>query len=137
MPEGLVPLALALRENARPGDTFAVAVPERDYDVVDLGTEIAAISGVPSYVARVKEQSTVSEAYAREIERRLALLAAVAGSRDPHEAFATLRAAGIDWYVVPVKAPPAFAAGLAGAVASTPAGILYRVPGEASPRPSS
>ena len=72
-----------------------------------------------------------------EIERRLALLAAVAGSRDPHEAFAALRAAGIDWYVVPVKAPPAFAAGLAGAVASTPAGILYRVPGEASPRPSS
>jgi hypothetical protein len=125
---GVVPIALAIREAARPGQTLAVATLEPSETIIELCAEIASISAVPCYVSRPSEAWRVAGANGATVEARLAILRDVAASPTLPAAYAKLRAAGINWYVVRASAPLAFDPQFSGAKLRNSAGALYGVP---------
>ncbi|MCX5512637.1 hypothetical protein C3941_03925 [Kaistia algarum] len=125
---GVVPIALAIREAARPGQTLAVATLEPSEMIIELCAEIASISAVPCYVSRPSEAWRVAGANGATVEARLATMRDVAASPTLPAAYAKLRAAGVDWYVVRASAPLAFDPQFSGAMLRNSAGALYEVP---------
>jgi hypothetical protein len=102
---GLPQTAAFLRQQARPGQVFAVPGLSLQEVVTDAGTQLGAMTGMPAYLARPGIHLTGGGRERIALERWAALKdldrqASLAG------AMGRLRALGIAWYVVPGgKAP--------------------------------
>ncbi|MCX5495674.1 hypothetical protein OSH11_13240 [Kaistia dalseonensis] len=122
-----VSVAAVLKKNARPGDTFAVSPVDPNALFVDLGTVIASLSNVPTYVG--SPAALMGEGAERQhvVFARLGQLKAIEGFRDAPSVAAALHAIGLDWYVVLTKGVPSFDPDTRFAAYKTPGAYIYRI----------
>jgi hypothetical protein len=98
--QGLPQAAAFLRARARPGDAFAVQ--GLDFGAmasIDAGTQLAALSGVPAWLARPTVHKSGGEREKTALARHAAL-AEVAEQSSAPAALRRLRELGVAWYVV-------------------------------------
>ncbi len=105
---GLAEAAAFLRRQAQPGERFAVAPLERGWAPIerpgwvpsDRAVELAALSGIPAYLAR--PYLPILEGGERRLvaEARLAALEAIERETQPRAALERLAALHVTWYVV-------------------------------------
>lgn len=108
---GLPQAASFLRARARPGESFAVQ--GLDFGAmasIDAGTQLAALSGVPAWLARPAVHKSGGEREKVALERHAALLR-VAGENELADAMARLRGLGVAWYVVADGSAPRWDSG--------------------------
>jgi len=105
---GLVRTAVFLRKEGKPGDEFAVQGLEHGWVATDAATELAALSGMPAYIARPYIHIAQRGERALMAEERYAALQVVARETQASAALARLRALGIRWYVVTDGRGPAW-----------------------------
>jgi len=105
---GLARTAVFLRKEGKPGDEFAVQGLRHGWVATDAATELAALSGMPAYIARPYIHIAQRGERALLAEERYAALQAVARETQASAALARLRALGIRWYVVTDGRGPAW-----------------------------
>jgi hypothetical protein len=113
---GLVPAAAFLRREGGPGDEFAVQGLQRGWTPsgqpgwvpTDAAAELAALSGMPAYLAR--PYIHMARGGERELmaHERQAALEAVARETRPAAALERLATLGVRWYVVTGERGPAW-----------------------------
>ena len=98
--QGLPQAATFLRERARPGEMFALQGLSFDsLAAIDAATQLAALSGVPAYLARPAVHKSGGERQATALARHAALTEVAEQSSAP-AALRRLRELGVAWYVV-------------------------------------
>lgn len=105
---GLARAAFFLRREGKPGDEFAVAGLKRGWlpferpgwVPTDAAAELAALSGMPAYIARPYLQMAAGGERERVAQDRFAALAALEREPQAPAALARLASLGIRWYVV-------------------------------------
>jgi len=113
---GLMQAAAFLRQQGRPGDTFAVQGLQRGWVPSlkpgwvpnDTAAEIAALSGMPTYIARPYLHMARGGERQLVAQERYAALEAVARETQASAALARLAALGLRWYVVTGERAPAW-----------------------------
>jgi hypothetical protein len=105
---GLARTAAFLRKEGKPGDEFAVQGLQPGWVPTDAATELAALSGMPAYIARPYIHMVQGGERMGVAQERYAALAAVARQTDAPAALARLGALGIRWYVVTGERGPAW-----------------------------
>lgn len=96
---GFVDAAAFVRTHAATGDTFALIPAEPASRLDDHATRLAALSGVPAYLARASIQASNGPVRRLVVERRLSVLHGVETANDADAAFDALRRAGVDFLV--------------------------------------
>jgi hypothetical protein len=100
VPQGLPQAAAFLRERSKPGEIFAVQGLRFDMTAaIDEATQLAALTGVPAYLARPTVHMTGGERQTTALARQAALRE-VAEQSSAADALRRLRELGIAWYVV-------------------------------------
>jgi hypothetical protein len=97
---GLPQAAAFLRASARPGDTLAAHGLRMVWVPTDLATELAALTGMPVYIARPYVHIAGGGRRREVVLQRYAALDSVGRESRPDEALARLRQLNIQWYVV-------------------------------------
>jgi hypothetical protein len=105
---GLAQAAGFLRKEGQPGEQFAVAPLQRGWAPIerpgwvptDAAIELAALSGMPAYLARPYLPILEGGERSWVAQERLAALEAIEHESAPQAALAHLAALGIRWYVV-------------------------------------
>jgi hypothetical protein len=105
---GFIDAAAFVRTHAARGDTFALIPTDPTSMLDDDATKLAALSGVPAYLARASIQASNNAARRIVVEQRLSELQSVATASDTNAAFGTLRAAGVDFLVTLGESGPSF-----------------------------
>jgi hypothetical protein len=105
---GLVRTAAFLRKEGKPGDEFAVQGLQPGWVPTDAATELAALSGMPAYIARPYIHMAQGGERALVAQERYGALVAVARETRAPAALARLRRLGIRWYVVADGRGPAW-----------------------------
>jgi hypothetical protein len=113
---GLPPAAVFLRREGKPGDTFAVEglqqgwapIAQPGWVPTDPAAELAALSGMPAYLARPYIHMARGGERQLEAQERQAVLQAVAREPRPSAALERLAALGVRWYVVIGERGPAW-----------------------------
>lgn len=113
---GLPAAAAFLRREGRPGDAFAVQglqqgwapIAQPGWVPTDAAAELAALSGMPAYLARPYIHMARGGERQLEAQERQAVLEAVARETQPAAALARLAALGVRWYVVSGERGPAW-----------------------------
>jgi hypothetical protein len=103
---GVVDASAFLRAHALPGDAFAVAGLGDALAVVDLPTQICALSGMPTLLARPHLEMIKDGPRARLAGARLAALHHIDREADYGQAMTMLRRLHVQWYVVPHDKAP-------------------------------
>jgi hypothetical protein len=96
---GFVDAAAFVRTHAVRGDTFALIPTDPTSRLDDDATRLAALSGVPAYLARAGIQASNSPARRVVVARRLSELHGVETATDAKAALGTLRSVGVDFLV--------------------------------------
>ena len=96
---GFIDAAAFVRTHAARGDTFALIPTDPTSRLDDNATRLAALAGVPAYLARAGIQASNSPARRLVVEQRLSELHGVETASDANAAFGTLRRAGVDFLV--------------------------------------
>lgn len=95
----IIDAAAFVRTQAAVGDTFAV-IPSDPADLNDDdATRLAALAGVPAYLARAGIHARTDERRRLVVEQRLSELQRVATASDPNVAFGALRTMGVDFLI--------------------------------------
>jgi hypothetical protein len=97
--EGLPEAAAFLRRNARVGDEFGVAGLKLGFVDIDTATQLAALSGMPAYLARPFMQAPKTGRQAIALERYKEL-GRVARADTASAAARELSRLGVQWFVV-------------------------------------
>ena len=105
---GFIDAAAFVRTHAARGDTFALIPTDPTSRLDDDATRLAALAGVPAYLARASIQASNSPARRLVVEQRLSELHSVATASDANAAFGTLRSAGVDFLVTLGERGPSF-----------------------------
>jgi hypothetical protein len=105
---GLTQAAAFIRSQAKPGDQFAVQGLRLGWVPTDSATELAALTGMPTYLARPYIHIAQGGERQWVAQERYAALEAVARETQAAAALARLRALGIRWYVVTDGRGPAW-----------------------------
>jgi hypothetical protein len=105
---GVVRTAAFLRKEGKPGDEFAVQGLQPGWVPTDVATELAALSGMPAYIARPYIHMAQGGERALVAQERYGALVAVARETRAPAALARLRRLGIRWYVVADGRGPAW-----------------------------
>ncbi len=105
---GFIDAAAFVRTHAARGDTFALIPTDPTSRLDDDATRLAALSGVPAYLARASIQASNNPARRIVVEQRLSELQSVATASDTNAAFGTLRRAGVDFLVTLGEHGPSF-----------------------------
>jgi len=105
---GVVRTAAFLRKEGKPGDEFAVQGLQPGWVPTDAATELAALSGMPAYIARPYIHMAQGGERALVAQERYGALVAVARETRAPAALARLRRLGIRWYVVADGRGPAW-----------------------------
>ena len=105
---GFIDAAAFVRTHAAPGDTFALIPTDPTSRLDDDATRLAALAGVPAYLARASIQASNGPARRLVVEQRLSELHSVATASDANAAFGTLRTAGVDFLVALGEHGPSF-----------------------------
>ena len=109
VPRDLLAAADILRVRARPGDTFATSgLSSGRVPVVDAPTELVALTGVPTYLARLWIHEALGGATRIAAMRRYFALGEVAQAQDRESAMQKLRDLRVRWYVVTNPGEPAW-----------------------------
>jgi hypothetical protein len=105
---GLIDAASFLRRNARPGEQFAAQGLHREWVSMDVATQLAALTGMPAYLARPYVH--IAQGGARKVValQRYAALESVETEPRAATALARLGRLGIRWYVVAGERGPAW-----------------------------
>ncbi|HYL89196.1 MAG TPA: hypothetical protein VEU32_10580 [Burkholderiales bacterium] len=103
---GVVQAAAYLRKEGRPGDEFAVQGLRPGWVRIDPAVELAALSGMPAYIARPYIHTLRGGERELAAYERQAVLEAVELETRPDAALAHLGASGVNWYVVTAGAGP-------------------------------
>lgn len=103
---GVVRAAAYLRKEGRPGDEFAVRGLRPGWVRIDAAVELAALSGMPAYIARPYIHTLRGGERELAVYERKAVLEAVELETTPDAALAHLGAYGISWYVVTAGVGP-------------------------------
>jgi hypothetical protein len=104
--DGLLEGAAFLRQNSRPGDTFATSGVKAGWVATDSAAQLESLTGMPAYLARPFTQMNRSDARGREATRRYFALGRVAAEKDFPSAIRRMRELGIVWYVHVGGVPP-------------------------------
>jgi hypothetical protein len=105
---GFIDAAAFVRTHAARGDTFALIPTDPTSRLDDDATRLAALAGVPAYLARASIQASNGPARRLVVEQRLSELHRVATASDANAAFETLRTVGVDFLVTLGKHGPSF-----------------------------
>jgi hypothetical protein len=127
---GIVGAATFVRTHATRGDMFALIPTDSSARLDDDATELAALAGVPAYLARASIQATNGPARKAVVEQRLSELHGVETGSDAGAAFATLRALGVDFLVALGDHGPLFDPSGARAAFRTAGAVVYEIRSE-------
>ena len=105
---GFIDAAAFIRARAAAGDTFALIPTDPTSRLDDGATRLAALAGVPAYLARASIQASNSPARRLVVEQRLSELHSVETASDVNAAFDTLRSVGVDFLVTLGDSGPSF-----------------------------
>ena len=105
---GFIDAAAFVRMRAAKGDTFALIPTDPTSRLDDDATRLAALAGVPAYLARAGIQASNSPARRLVVEQRLAELRGVETASDADSALAILRTVGVDFLVTLGERGPSF-----------------------------
>ena len=105
---GFIEAAAFVRAHAAAGDTFALIPTDPTSRLDDDATRLAALAGVPAYLARASIQASNGPARRLVVEQRLSELDRVATAGDANAAFGTLRTVGVDFLVTLGEHGPSF-----------------------------
>jgi hypothetical protein len=105
---GFVDAAAFVRAHAARGDTFALIPTDPTTRLDDAATRLAALAGVPAYLARASIQASNNPARRLVVEQRLSELHRVETTSDVTAAFDTLRNVGVDFLVTLGERGPSF-----------------------------
>ena len=105
---GFIDAAAFVRTHAARGDTFALIPTDPTSRLDDDATRLAALAGVPAYLARAGIQASNSPARRLVVEQRLSELHSVETASDANAVFGTLRNAGVDFLVTLGEHGPSF-----------------------------
>ena len=122
----IIDTAAFVRTHAAVGDTFAV-IPPDPAAWHDDATRLAALAGVPAYLARAGIQARNDEARRLVVEQRLSELQRIATASDPNAAFGTLRTIGVDFLVSLGDGGPSFNPSGSRAAFRTTGAAVYRI----------
>ena len=122
----IIDAASFVRTHAAVGDTFAV-IPSDPAAWHDDATRLAALAGVPAYLARAGIQARNDEARRLVVEQRLSELQRVATASDPNAAFGALRRIGVDFLVSLGDGGPSFDPSGSRAAFRTPGAAVYQI----------
>jgi hypothetical protein len=123
-PELLAASAI-LRSRSAPGDVFAMPVKEMSITSADAQTIVVALTGLPSYLARLGVQRMLGGIYSDVASQRLQELRAIEAAADGTSALHKLATLGIRWYLVVEAGAPGWDPGRKKAVWSQGAAALY------------
>ena len=93
----------------------------------DDATRLAALAGVPAYLARASIQARNDDARRLVVEQRLSELQRIATASDPNAAFGTLRTIGVDFLVSLGDGGPSFDPSGSRAAFRTPGAVVYQI----------
>ena len=124
---GLIDAAAFVRAHAARGDTFALIPTDSTSMLDDDATRLAALSGVPAYLARAGIQASHGQARRLVVEQRLSDLHRVETSGDASAAFETLRTAGVDFLVTTGERGPPFDPSRSGAAFRAAGAAVYQI----------
>jgi hypothetical protein len=124
---GVIDAAAFMRSQATLGDTFAVIPTDASSMLDDDATRLAALSGVPAYLARAGIQALNGQDRRAVVEQRLATLKLVESTSDADAAFRTLRAAGVEFVVFLGDRRPQFDPSGARGAFRTTGTIVYHI----------
>ena len=105
---GFIDAAAFVRARAAAGDTFALIPTDPTSRLDDGATRLAALAGVPAYLARASIQASNNAARRLVVEQRLSELQRVETAHDVNAAFDTLRSVGVDFLVTLGDSGPSF-----------------------------
>ena len=105
---GFIDAAGFIRARAEAGDTFALIPTDPSSRHDDGATRLAALAGVPAYLARASIQASNNPARRVVVEQRLSELHRVETAREVNTAFDTLRSVGVDFLVTLGDSGPSF-----------------------------
>ncbi len=105
---GFIDAAAFIRARAAAGDTFALIPTDPTTRLDDGATRLAALAGVPAYLARASIQASNNPARRLVVEQRLSELHRVETAQDVNAAFDTLRSVGVDFLVTLGDSGPSF-----------------------------
>jgi hypothetical protein len=123
-PELLVASAI-LRSRSASGDVFAMPVREMSITNADAQTIVVALTGLPSYLARIGVQRMLGGVYSDVSSQRFQELGAIEAAADGTSALNQLAALGIRWYLVVEPGAPGWDPGRTRAVWSQGTAALY------------
>jgi hypothetical protein len=124
---GFVDAASFIRARAVAGDTFALIPTDPASRQDDGATRLAALAGVPAYLARAGVQASNNPARRRVVEQRLTELYRVETARDVNAAFDTLRSVGVDFLVTLGESGPLFDPSGSRAAFRSPGVSVYQI----------
>ena len=105
---GFIDAAAFIRARAAAGDTFALIPTDPTSRLDDGATRLAALAGVPAYLARASIQASNNPARRLVVEQRLSELHRVETASEVNAAFETLRSVGVDFLVTLGDSGPSF-----------------------------
>lgn len=128
VPPGLVAAADFLRANAARGDIFAASGLREEFDLFDLATQVASLTGMPAYLSRPHLEMIKGEPRRSVVLARLRAIREMEGQADYDAAMRLLGAMGVRWYVHAGERGPRFDPGRSRAAFSSGALAVYRTP---------
>jgi hypothetical protein len=133
-PELLAASAI-LRSRSASGDVFAMPVREMSITNADAQTIVVALTGMPSYLARIGVQRMLGGVYSDVSSQRFQELRAIEAAADGTSALHKLATLGIRWYLVVEPGAPGWDPGRTRAVWSQGTAALYDTASAASQAP--
>ncbi|MDB5416119.1 MAG: hypothetical protein JWR10_4454 [Rubritepida sp.] len=126
VPLPVIAAAHWLRVESGPSGAFALSAVDTAAMLTDEGTMLAALSGVPAFLARAGIHRLGGVEQAATVAEREAILREIAAAPRQAEAMERLRALRIGYYVVLGEAGPAWDPSRASAAYQTPGVAIYR-----------
>ena len=124
---GFIDAAAFVRTRAAPGDTFALIPTDPTASLDDDATRLAALAGVPAYLARAGIQARNGPARRLVVEQRLSELNSVANASDTNAALGALRTVGVDFLVTLGEHGPSFDPSGSRAAFRTAGAAVYQI----------